>query len=54
MRRLKKIKEFLIDIDWIICQIIGIVLLMKDMVIPGCIIMMLSVYFAEKDRRKSK
>ena len=51
---IKKIKEFLIDIDWIICQIVGIVLLMEDIVIPGCIIMMLSVYFSEKDRRSSK
>jgi len=51
---IKKIKEFLIDIDWIICQIVGIVLLMEDMIIAGCIIIMLSVYFSEKDRRKSK
>jgi hypothetical protein len=47
---MKKVKNFLMKVDWIICQIIGVAFLMQDWLIPGCTLMVLSVYLSEKNR----
>ena len=47
---MRKFKEFLMDIDWIICQVIGVAFLMQEWNIPGCTLMALSVYLSEKKR----
>lgn len=51
---MKRIKEFLMEIDWIICQTIGVLFLMQDFVIPGCVLMTIAVYMSEKNRLKNK
>ncbi len=51
---MKNLKEFLIDIDWIICQVVAVTFLMLGWTIPGCTLMFVSVYFSEKDRRNGK
>jgi len=50
MNELKKIKEFLMDIDWIICQIVGVVFISQDWTIPACVLFILSVYLSEKNK----
>jgi hypothetical protein len=47
---MKKVKEFLMDMDWIICQIVGVAFLMQDWTIPGCTLLLLSLYLSEKKR----
>jgi hypothetical protein len=51
---MKRIKEFLMEIDWIICQTIGVLFLMQDAIMSGCILMILAVYLSEKNRKDGK
>ncbi len=47
---MKKIKDFLIKVDWVICQTIGVLFLTQDLTIPGCALVITGIYLSEKDR----
>ena len=51
---MKKIKDFLIKVDWVICQTIGVLFLTQDLTIPGCALIITGIYLSEKDRIRNR